>query len=935
MLPYHRRTHHRKLFKAAGLPIVLSPPLFLFLCVPLLAAEIHVSPSGSDEQSGSLQAPVLTLEKARELARSARKANPNEPVTIWLHPGLYMIRQKIDFTANDSGTPAAPFTIAAWPDPENPQSRPHLVGGTVLSDWKHSDFSGRSDVWEADLGKAGITETFRQLFLDGVRQTWARYPNVDPGLPYSGGWAYVAGKRLPMYNDIEGEPTDTVVLREKDARKWTHPTDGEVCIFPRYNWWNRIEKIKQYDPATRTITLERSMPYAARPMDRFAVFGMREELDAPGEWFQDVENRKLYFIPPGELAGRTVTVPTTDYVLQFTGTNHVIVRGIEFSCAARGAVRLADCENAVLEQSLVHDLGYFSGAGVSLHRGKKVAVRGCNIWNIGGHGVEVYAGDSQQMEQCEHLVDNCYIHHIGQFNRHGIGVMLSGCGVTVSHNLIHDTPRCGIFHGGVLHTLEYNRIRHCNTEMEDTGCTYGGGWTGGWTVIRYNHCSDSVGFNNHGQFHVFAWGIYLDESCCGCDVYGNVVERAQVGAMHLHNARENHIFNNVFANNAGPNGTTRQLSLQGWNDSPTGVFRSARQDRLVKQYNARIENPAWKEMRGMEVTPEDPYLPDGTIMHGNRIERNIFYYPEQPDSTYVRATNCNFESNTIDYNVVWNGGGEPIKTGRKSFKPTGPDVTELIPNHDFSEKASAEVIAKDGNQTAATGWSWYHKTFPEMASEIVTTEGQGRGFAMGAAYNPELKYIKYSCIRSKPFPLTPGKDYLFSFNVRSVDTDGSMTARIVSENKGLWKAFGQETFKSKDGETTACQTFFHFPAAGEADYDERLGPVTIQFQFQAETGQAVLSDLSLAEVTVATEWEAWQMDGADRHSIVADPSFVDGTHGDFRLKPDSPALKLGFEPIPLESIGPYSDNARATWPIQEAEGVREHPEWLTSVDMEE
>ena len=918
-----------------GIVFVLLPGLSMFIHTPLIAAEIHVSPSGSDEQPGTAQAPVFSLEKARDLARVARKETPEEAVTIWLHPGLYTVREKIEFTAQDSGTSAAPLTIAAWPNPGKSSERPHLVGGVVLSDWKRSEFGGRSDVWEADLAEVEVKEKLHQLFLDGVRQIWARYPNYAPNLPYSGGWAYVAGKRLPMYTDIEGEPTDKVVLREDDARNWSRPTDGEVCIFPRYNWWNRIEKIKEYDPETRTITLTRGMPYAARPMDRYAIFGMREELDAPGEWVQDVENQKVYFIPPRDLAGRTVTVPTTDYVLQFTGVKHVKVSGLEFSCSARSAIRLADCEDAVLEKSLVHDLGYFSGGGVSVHKGKRVAVRGCNIWNIGGHGVEIYAGDRKQMDKCEHAVDNCYIHHIGQFNRHGIGVMLSGCGVTVSHNLIHDVPRCGIFHGGVLHTLEYNRIRHCNTEMEDTGCTYGGGWTGGWSVIRFNHCTDSIGFNNHGKFHVFAWGIYLDEACCGCDVYGNVVERAQVGAMHLHNARENHIYNNVFANNAGLKGTSRQLSLQGWNNDPNGRYVTARKERVLKLYNDLIENPEWKKMRGMEISPEDPYLPDGTIMRGNRIERNVFYYPDQPDSTYVRASACNLEYNIIDYNVIWNGGGKPIKTGRQNFESTGPDLTGLIPNHDFSEAASAETIAKDRNQTAAAGWSWYHKTFPEMSSEIVKTKGEGRGFSMGAAFNPEQKYVKYSCIRSERFTLTPGKDYVFSFNVRSVGTDGSMTARIVSENKGLWKAIGQKGFKAKDGEATACQTFFRYPAPGEEDYDERLGPVNIQFQFQAETGRAVLSDLSLTEVTVLSEWEAWQMDGADRHSAVADPRFVDGAKGDFRLKPDSPALKLGFKPIPYERIGPYREERRVTWPIEEAEGVREHPEWLTSVDMGE
>ena len=81
------------------------------------------------------------------------------------------------------------------------------------------------------------------------------------------------------------------------------------------------------------------------------------------------------------------------------------------------------------------------------------------------------------------------------------------------------------------------------------------------------------------------------------------------------------------------------------------------------------------------------------------------------------------------------------------------------------------------------------------------------------------------------------------------------------------------------------------------------------------------------------QWEAWQQAGGDVHSIVADPMFVDAEHGDFRLKPESPALKQGFEPIPFDKIGPYEDDARATWPIEEAEGVREHPEWLQSASI--
>jgi hypothetical protein len=49
--------------------------------------------------------------------------------------------------------------------------------------------------------------------------------------------------------------------------------------------------------------------------------------------------------------------------------------------------------------------------------------------------------------------------------------------------------------------------------------------------------------------------------------------------------------------------------------------------------------------------------------------------------------------------------------------------------------------------------------------------------------------------------------------------------------------------------------------------------------------------------------EKQQRDGVDAHSLAVDPRFVDSAHGDFRLKPDSPALKLGFVPIDLSKVG--------------------------------
>ena len=76
---------------------------------------------------------------------------------------------------------------------------------------------------------------------------------------------------------------------------------------------------------------------------------------------------------------------------------------------------------------------------------------------------------------------------------------------------------------------------------------------------------------------------------------------------------------------------------------------------------------------------------------------------------------------------------------------------------------------------------------------------------------------------------------------------------------------------------------------------------------------------------VGLSLEQWrEQEGHDRHSIVADPLFVDPRNHNFRLKADSPALQVGFEPFDYTEAGVYGDPA---W-IEEANAVKYPPlEW--------
>ncbi len=53
--------------------------------------------------------------------------------------------------------------------------------------------------------------------------------------------------------------------------------------------------------------------------------------------------------------------------------------------------------------------------------------------------------------------------------------------------------------------------------------------------------------------------------------------------------------------------------------------------------------------------------------------------------------------------------------------------------------------------------------------------------------------------------------------------------------------------------------------------------------------------------------EQWQALGYDQHSLLADPMFVDAVKSDFRVKAESPALKLGFKNFDVSEVGLLSD----------------------------
>lgn len=526
---------------------------------------------------------------------------------------------------------------------------------------------------------------------------------------------------------------------------WSRPEEGEVFIFPRFNWWNNIAGIKSIDTETRTITLKNDCSYAIRPNDRYYVQNLFEELDSPGEWYLDKKDSTLYFWPPSALTGKTVSAPALQTLVELAGTSNVTLRGFTFECCSGTAISLNNATSCLIAASIVRNVGDYNGNGIVIHGGSYNGAVGNDIYQIGRSGITVDGGDRITLTPAGNVADNNYIHHVGIYYKQGVGVDLTGCGNRASHNLIHDTPRMGISYSGNNLVIEYNHIRHVNIETEDTGivCTGGRDWISSrGSTVRYNFLHDSLGFGQKDGKWVsphFSWGVYLDDNAGGVDVIGNIIARCASGAIHLHNARDNWIQNNIFIEN-GP----QQAHYDGVEGTSKMWLNYTAP--MIKGYESVVNQPAWKGMRNMQISPTEAVLPNGLVMAGNQMFCNIFYYLN-PKSKLYTMWNVPLDHNPIDYNLV------------------------------------------------------YHKDLP-----------------------------------------------------------------ILINNRG-----------------------------------------------------------SKPDMASTVDWKSWQALGEDTHSVIADPHFVDPARDDYHLLPDSPAFALGFKEIPIEKIGPYADELRASWPIVEAEGVREHP----------
>jgi len=394
------------------------------------------------------------------------------------------------------------------------------------------------------------------------------------------------------------------------------------------------------------------------------------------------------------------------------------------------------------------------------------------------------------------------------------------------------------------------------------------------------------------------WGVYLDDGTCGTHVYGNIVARTILGGVHVHGGRDNVIENNILLD-----GRDSQVQYSGYaaGEHPVPM--------ITETWNKFHGTPVYNKYPGYQELTRS--LADAWEMAGNKFLRNIVSYSEPAASLFAHY-NLPYDKMESDHNLIWHYDA-PILTGVTRLKELkGPN---LAPNPGFEEGEPGKLPA---------GWEWQVRPNDSEAnidSEVHLSGKQSlRLDGRGTVKDSSGQTLCVNFVTGE-IPLKPGQTYQLAASVRADQpTSGSIQPQAYIPGKFFW---------AKSNGFTAgpawkrIETTFRFPAKGDPDWHEGMQTIRIRIDVSQGTGTYWVDDVELHEAIALSEWEAWQALGLDRHSVIADPLFVNRAAGDYRLKPNSPALKLGFKPIPADKIGPYRDDLRATWPIKEAIGARE------------
>jgi hypothetical protein len=551
-----------------------------FFLLNSYAIDLYVSPVGSDFNDGSINKPLATFAAAQQKARTFAG---KESVTIYFADGVYYLTKTIVFTPEDSGSEKYPIVYKA----QN-EGAAVLSGGLKLNlSWKlHQD-----GIYQAKTPKGIVID---QVFVDGLNQRMARYPNYD------------ATKKTAAYQGFAAD-----AFSKERAAKWKNPKGGYIHTIHSKRWGGYHYIITGKDKEGE-ITYGggwQNNRQLGMHKEYRMVENIFEELDVAGEWFHDEKNQILYYKPESttDIENATVEVVQLKQLVDFQGDikkpiKHITLKGFVVKHAARtfmetkepmvrsvwtifrgGAFMLTGTEDVKI---LDCEFGQVGGNAIFVNNyNRRTLIKGNYIHHTGASGVcfvgdpnalrnplfeygeknEVSEIDKTPGPKTENypalgIVEDCLIHNIGTVERQPAGVQITmAMDITVRDCSIYDCARSGINIGdGAFggHLIERCDVFNTVLETHDHGSFNSWGRDRYWRLKNFDinknpnlpfaDAIKTTTIRNSRWKCDHGWDIDLDDGSTNYDIYNNLM---LAGGLKLREGYKRRAWNNITVNN--------------------------------------------------------------------------------------------------------------------------------------------------------------------------------------------------------------------------------------------------------------------------------------------------------------------------------------------------------------------------------------------------
>jgi hypothetical protein len=546
----------------------------------------YVSPNGSDANNGTSETtPFKTIEKARNTVRTIN-GNMTGDIIVYLRGGTYNVSNTIAFTASDSGSNGFNVKYINYPN-----EKPVVSGGVAITSWTLHDSA--KGIYKASVP---VGTGFRQLYVNGVKATRARQPNVGSFNQLTS-WD-VPGKRIKI-------PANKI-------SNWANLTSVEMTI--HMNFTQSILRLASYtsdasyaylkfNPVEESIVFPRQNPGKANSQPYYWQ-NAYEFIDQGGEWYLNKNSNTVFYKPRTNENMSTASVirPSTETLVSVTGTlaspvKNIWFYGITFQhtnwlrpdsngnvegqagnttiwvastdgdlnrvTRQPAAVYVNSAENCRFEWNTFRDCG---ATGLDLHYGnhynevignvfRYIAGMGLNISKYSDESVEMHTvynpSDSREVDRHNvfrnNWADNCAQDYAGSI---GISAGWTNT-LTIANNEVTNMPYSGISVGWGWKTvpsamkgnvISFNRI---DNVMRSPQCDGAGIYALSYapqSVMDRNYITDVVRQPLAGGFPVA--GIYLDLGYDDSTVTNNVIANCS-NFIHSPLVKNTYMGNNV------------------------------------------------------------------------------------------------------------------------------------------------------------------------------------------------------------------------------------------------------------------------------------------------------------------------------------------------------------------------------------------------------